>query len=417
LSGSRTHVQILEIFFEVSGGRKMKMLSSFWMAFKSPTSMAILAIVGFGLAIFQGFFYEKKGELTITNDAVSRVFDIHQPVGGLEVSYAGENLRTSKKALWALSFTVRNSGNAEIRKADYDDQVPFGFQFVGAEIVEIPTIKTNVEYLSQNLKISKTPNFVRFSPVIFEPNDEVQVNVLLLGSDTVKPIFFATGKIAGLRSITMSSPDQKDSGRSVLAKITDADALWVHPARSVIYGFGGLVVLSLVIALLAGVSAPLNAFSNGRAVSKRRKEIATYKANEALDSNSRSLIDIYAVDGEEAILEIAQIIETVKRRTALVAEIKESVSPSRLENILRRVHPLRPSSLFRKLKDLGLIYGSKTTIAYSEALDNTVEEVALFFKIDLKGVARRADLSERMVSMEDGSDFHLRIAFDEEQAK
>lgn len=391
----------------------MTVLRSFWTAIKSPTSMAILALVGFGLAIYQGFFYEKKGELTITNDAASRVFDIHQPVGGLEISYAGENLRTSKKALWALSFTVRNSGNAEIRKGDYDDQAPFGFDFIGAEIVEMPTIKTNVQYLLQNLKISKTPNFIRFSPVILEPNDEVQVNILLLGSDTDKPRFSPAGKIAGLRSIKINSPDQKDSGRGVFAKVTDADSLWVHPVRSLIYGIGGLLIGSLIAVSFAGVAAPLNTLYNWKMVAKRRKEIATYKANEALDLNYRSLIEIYVLDGPAAIFELARIIETIKKRTALIVAIKNSVSLAQLEYFLPRVYPLRPSSLLKKLRKFGIVSGEKTTIGYSEGLDNSLKEVAQFLHIDLKQESRPTDFDERIFTLEDELGFPLQLPLHE----
>jgi hypothetical protein len=372
----------------------MKILASCWDAIKSPNTMTVLAVVGFGLAIFLGFFYEKKGELTITNDAVSRVFDVHQPVGGLEISYAGENLRTSKKALWTLSFTVKNSGNAEIRKGDYDDAVPFGFQFVGAEVVEIPTIKTSVEYLSKNLKISKTSNFVGFSPVIFEPNDEVQINVLLLGSEAAKPTFSATGKIAGLRSINMNSPDQRSTEKGFWASITDADIFWVHPARSFVYGVAGLISLMLVAGLVAGASAMYEYFPEKRALSKRRKEAGAYKPHGALDSNSRALLNIYVSDGPEALGHVANVIETINKRLALCGEIGPSIDQNRLNEVVPKVYPLRRSMRLLKLKESGLVSGEKSSLRYSEGLDVALTEVAQVLKIDITEQTRRAQIEE-----------------------
>lgn len=361
--------------------------------------MAILAIVGFGLAIYTGFFYEKRGELTILVDAVSRVFDVYQPVGGLEISYAGENLRTTKKALWIVSFTVINSGNAEIRKGDYDDQVPFGLQFMEGEVVETPTIKTKVEYLSHNLKVTTKRNSVSLSPVIFEPRDEVQISVLLLGSETTKPTIVPMGKIAGIRSINLTSQDGKLTERSGWAMITQADNLWVHPARAIVYSFGGLLAwIILMLIFIAVIFLPIERIKKWFLVSQRRKKVAIYRANEALDGNSRRLIGLYISDGADALKETAAVIDLLKRRTTLIESIQDRVDPEQLRKILRSTEPVYvKSSLFIKLKTLGLINNSELKITYAEGLEENLKDLSQFLEIDLS--AKPNDQSKSVLNI------------------
>lgn len=168
-----------------------------------------------GLGYLHCVFYERKPELSISVDAMSKVFDLYRPVGGLEVSYAGENLRSSKKNLWVLTATIKNIGNAEVRKGDYDDKVPLGLEIGGAVIAERPTLKTNVDYLAKNLSISATGNRILFSPVILEPGESFEITTLLLGSESVKPSIVPIGKLAGIKSIALSTPESPSPEKSV----------------------------------------------------------------------------------------------------------------------------------------------------------------------------------------------------------
>ena len=115
--------------------------------------MAIVSIFSVGLAVYQGFFYEKRGQISIYLDPPTRVFDLHQSIGGLEVSYGGEDLRKKNETLWIVNVSIRNTGNAEIRKGDYDEQVPLGLAIDEGQIVDAPKLRTSVNYLQQNLKI------------------------------------------------------------------------------------------------------------------------------------------------------------------------------------------------------------------------------------------------------------------------
>lgn len=83
--------------------------------------MALLAIVSFAFALFQQF-YEKRPEILVKTEAISPVLSILKPVGGLSISYAGQDLRNSGKTLWVVTATISNDGSAGIKKTDYDDK-------------------------------------------------------------------------------------------------------------------------------------------------------------------------------------------------------------------------------------------------------------------------------------------------------
>lgn len=112
-------------------------MKNVWEIIRSPSAMALLAIISFGFAVFQQFD-TKKPEILVKTEAVSSVFSVLQPVGGLQISYGGQDLRSSRQALWVLNAVISNDGTAGIRKADYDDSAPFSISVLGGQIVETP---------------------------------------------------------------------------------------------------------------------------------------------------------------------------------------------------------------------------------------------------------------------------------------
>jgi hypothetical protein len=182
--------------------KEKPMIIQVWDFLKSASGAAILAIVGFAIGIY-GLLVEHEAELRISGISLSTVFDIHQAVGGLEVSYAGENLRTSKKTLWSATLTMQNTGKASIRKGDFDELAPVGLLITNGEIVDKPTSNGSNEYINKNIRILATKNELTISPIILEPNDFVRMNFLILGPEGAPPSIAAKGKIAGIRAIEL----------------------------------------------------------------------------------------------------------------------------------------------------------------------------------------------------------------------
>lgn len=315
-------------------------MKKLWMLVKSPGAMAILAIIGFGFAIYQTFVYEKRGQILVSVEPPARVFDVHQPIGGLEVSYAGENLRSSKKALWIVRASIKNSGNAEIKKGDYDEQAPLGLQIDGGHVVDVPTLQTTVSYLQQNLKVRASSQQLLFSPVILEPDDSFQVNLLVLGPENARPTVSAFGKIAGIKSLVVSTADGTHSNESLWERVTGASSWWIHPSRMLVYGLGGLLSFGLLAASFVGITSPFEEIRKRRAAANRRARTSDYQQGEDLTKELRLLLDLFVRDGDSALSAAYRVNECLKKRAELHDRLSATLSEDELKKALPLLAPL-----------------------------------------------------------------------------
>jgi len=336
-----------------------------------------------GLAIYLGFFYEKKGEITISVDALSRVFDVHQPVGGLEISYAGENLRIAKKTLWSLSFTVRNSGNAEIKKSDFDDQVPFGLRINGASLVEQPSIKTKVDYLQQQLRITTANDSIALVPVIWEPGDEVKVDLLLLGSDSVRPSMSPVGKIAGIKKIAFIDIDKIPSGPPTWEKVLGPDSYLVQLARLPIYFIGAIVFALLTLMLLAIVISPIALLAERSQKAQRAKLISTHLEINHGNAILKKLADIYVERGEHVLKDFGEFaVDLAKPETSeAIANCSKSDANKKVLADWKQTNRLRFDA--DKWRSLGLVEVKDVSITPVDGADEANRTLCSLLKIEL----------------------------------
>ncbi|MCK9814475.1 hypothetical protein M1B35_10115 [Pseudomonas sp. MAFF 302046] len=233
-------------------------MQKLWLLIKGQGFMALLALVGFGLAIYTAFFYEKKPHLIFTASQPAKVFDIHQPIGGLEISYAGESLRGGQNNLWVMTVVLRNEGNAEVRIGDYDDRDPVGLALKNGQLLEQPTVQSESIYISKNLDLTRDNNSVHFSPIIIEPGESLTFNLLVLGNDAIKPKIIPTGKIAGMSEIDVrSSEDKTKSG--VIKDLFYAERWWVQGLRGLAYTFLFFVGILIIAAIPQVFAIPFQA--------------------------------------------------------------------------------------------------------------------------------------------------------------
>lgn len=250
------------------------MLKGAWSAIKSPTGAAVMGIAGLLAGAYFSIYYERQGDLVVRINSLSKVIDVHQPVGGLQVTYAGENLRTSNRTLWILTATVENRGNAAVRKGDFDDDVPLGFRIAGAVPVEQPQLRSSTQYLQAQVKASARADLIAITPAVFEPGDSVQLAVLLLGPESSKPTVVASGKVAGQRTIEVVDAEDTDRAKDAFDRFLPGQtrvAITVRGALRISFWLMVVVLGVVVIAILvASVVAGVEAL--GRRLRLRRSE-------------------------------------------------------------------------------------------------------------------------------------------------
>lgn len=366
-------------------------MKKLWHWLISSAVAGIIGIMGLILAVYTGFFYERKPELSVSVDTLSKVFDLYRPVGGLEVSYAGENLRSSKKNLWVLTATVKNVGNAEIRKGDYDEKAPLSLEIGGAVIAERPVLKTNVDYLSKNLIASSTETRVTFSSVILEAGDSFEVTVLLLGSESAKPTVSPIGKLAGIQSIALITPETPSKDKSVWYQAVEATSFWVHPIRAFIYFFGAIFSLVLVGFVVVTVTSPFEWNRSRKDAAERQKRIREYRQHEELSREARFLLDQYGADGAEGLATVAKYMSSYARQRSLIETLTGKMDEREIEGIVRSTVPIsRLETTFEaKLKTAQLVEGKGLDLKVSERLQDTLNDLCSFLKIDINKLLRK----------------------------
>ncbi|GEM_PF-3788598 len=362
-------------------------MKNVWEIIKSPAAMALLAIVSFSFAVFQQFV-EKKPEILVKTEAVSSVFSILQPVGGLQISYAGQDLRSSRQALWVLSAVISNDGTDGIRKADYDDAVPLSVSVLGGQIVEMPTITSKNSYLQNNLKPKFALNRITFSPVIFEPKDAFRFRALVLSPDGSVPSLKVDAKIAGLQGIHYVTPDAPYVNKSIWEMITQADVFWIQPLRFVVYFFGGFLSLIIMGLAVASLTTPFTMFSTWRAKKLRTRRIKDYRQGEDMGWEDRAFSEIYLEHGEKGLGKVKELIDRSNKRLLLIDQLSSVNTDGQLDDIIKKATPFYASQLREELGQSGLLSFEGIRPKWAEGVQIALHNISTFLSIDLDAIIK-----------------------------
>lgn len=330
-------------------------MKKLWSLIKGQGFMALLALLGFGLAIYTAFFYEKKPHLIFTVSQPAKVFDIHQPIGGLDISYGGESLRSGQKNLWVMTVVLRNEGNAEVRKGDYDDRDPVGLTLKNGQLLEQPTVQSESTYITKNLGLTRDSSSVHFAPIIIEPGESLTLNLLVLGNDATKPEIVPIGKIAGTSGVGVrSSEDKTKSG--VFRDIFYAERWWVQGLRGILYTlllFIGIVIFAAVPQVFA---IPFQARRDKKRKIERRGQVDLYRLGQPLSAQERILTARYIERGFRSLRDAYQALTEIKTRQRSIEQFRPSLSEEHFQDVEKKYLSLSRDTVYeiRKLEEGGL---------------------------------------------------------------
>jgi len=364
-----------------------------WSVLSSSSFMAILAILGVIFAFYQTFYYERRGEITVTITPPAKVLDISKDVGGLDVSYAGENLRDSKKTLWVVSATIRNDGNAEIRKGDFDENDLLGFLIDNGKIVDTPSLRTSVEYLQKNLTLNQNGNRITLAPSIIEPGDTVFVSFLVLGDEVDKPRILPLGKIAGVRSIEFKSAEQVQRN-TIFESIFNSDRWWIHPLRMIVYVISFVIVFAITVGLIASIVVPFGKIKKSKEKSIRRAKVDKYKRGETITKEARALGVLYIADGNNALIKIDQLFRALRKRSDKRGKLEKIESGDDLEKLLTEIYslPFYMPRLILEMNEAGFPVSEHSPLEHINRWAMELKEFADYLDVDLEN-SRLIELS------------------------
>ena len=342
---------------DIEQGRKRGL----WELIKSPAGAAILGLAGLlsGLVLgVYGLVAERQGQLKVSLVSISSVFDLHQPVGGLDVSYEGKSLRSANKALWSLSLVISNNGNAGLRRSDFDERLPFSVEILGGEVVDKPTMASAIEYLKDGVRFNATRSALMFEPFILDPADSFQISLVVLSDQGVRPTIKTRGKIAGLRQIEVELPESAGTGPSLGSRIFGADAWWIQVVRAVAYGIllvFGFVLIAL--ALVAIMSIGQGARDKSRRIARQR-QLDGFKHESKIDQGEAIsvLSKMYVDSGGDALTSLVRVRLTLDRRQRMARALAPvQLEAEELAVVCARRYPSFPGDrwLLKALKDKG----------------------------------------------------------------
>lgn len=346
--------------------------------------MAVLTIASVIFAVYQTFYYERRGVLSITVTPPAKVLDIRRAVGGLDVSYAGVNLRDTKKTLWIVNSTVRNDGNAEIRKGDFDENDLLGFLVENGKVVDTPSLRTSIPYLQKHLVLSQLDDRVTLSSSIIEPGDTIFVSFLVLGDEEVAPNILPLGKIAGVRAIDFRSAGdaQKSSISEVLIK---SDNWWTHPLRMLFYILALVIIIALIGGLVASVMVPFEKIKKAKAKSKRQAAIDGYKSGESISKEVRILGRMYVEKGSDVLLQANQLFgalcDRLSRRSSY-HQIYTNNIPSYMESSVELPFYMRHFML--RMNKLGFPVSESASKEQLDVWVSELDDLADYLSLDVK---------------------------------
>ncbi|WP_429387471.1 hypothetical protein [Pseudomonas sp. YL-218 TE3947] len=367
--------------------------------------MAIVAIVGFGFAIYQTYFYERRGEITVTLTPPTRLLDIRKAVGGLDVSYAGENLRDGKKTLWVVSATIRNDGNAEIRKGDFDDNDLVGFRVEKGKVVDTPSLRTSVDYLQRNLSLIQHENQITMTSAIIEPGDTIFISFLVLGDESSGPAISPLGKVAGSPSIQFRSAEDTQHS-TLLDSVIGSDKWWVQPLRMLFY-FAAFVAAAAIVGSLVGACVVLiDKVKEAKKRDARRSRVDKYKHEETVTKEARALGFIYVSKGEKAIHRLYRLLQFLEVRAILRERLDKVYSGEELEWIASKCFriPSYQRGFMKDLKSFGFSISDSSSSDEVKSWVFELEEIARYLVINLD-----SEFPSDMLHFESGFDVEAHL--------
>lgn len=364
--------------------------SETWEKLKSPTGAAIMALVGLvsglGIGIY-GLVAERQPSLQFSVSSMSRVFDVHQSVGGLEVSYAGQDLRAAKQTLWSIAVVLANTGSAGIRIQDFDNRLPVALAVTNGVIVDRPTLSGAAEYLLKTFSFKQEQSSLVFEPFILDPKDGIHISLLVLGQEGIQPSLAVSGKIAGIKAIELIRPESSEGSPSTWRRVTTADVWWIHLLRAIVYGFGLLLSFLLFALLIVGILAPIQYFSDHRAIRERSERMSGYTFKPPAEhqiANDR-LISIYEQKGRSVLVRLLRIKKTLLARNQLITNLASAgLSADECAQIARRRFPFYPSdkSTYLEFKSVSLIDEGASGAHFSEGLESALIALTSFLNIE-----------------------------------
>ena len=281
---------------------------NFWLA-----AIVIVSLIVATVGVVLPYLVLRQPEPGVTFETISdtNVLDVRRPLQDLSIVFRGEDVQEQNLNLRIVTINIVNSGEVDILPVHYDHEDDWGMKFKDGEVIEARLVDSSSDYLQSKVIPRRLgADAVLFPKVIFEKDAFFAIEVLLLHSKSESPSITSVGKIAGIDRITVITRPLSRQEVSFATELFQGSVL-VQAVRTIIYVFGSLIALVVIIFLLFGTSEAISTISSR----KRKKRIfQTQTINEMEQGEIQDLlVSHYEANGIEGLKGLQKLLKEPTR--------------------------------------------------------------------------------------------------------
>ena len=272
--------------------------------------MAFIGTFGLGIpALLFAFFTWREAKAGVTYEIIgsANVFDLHEPLKDLDISFGGRDIQEQNLNLRIMTVHVLNSGDVNILNDHYEQEADWGIQFVESEVITANLVGARSEHLWENVDPQPVgTDTVVFSKIVFDKGDFFTIEVLLLHPKGEEPNIASVGKISGIEQVTISTRPLAQQEVAFFGQIFPGSSL-VHLVRTIIYLIGSVLALLTLLLGLIGVSDLIEKIK----VRSRKRFILKSKTIRQLSEGviKDFLVNLYSIKEVTGLREVRNAIE------------------------------------------------------------------------------------------------------------
>ena len=173
-----------------------------------------LAIVGVAIGfagLYLALFYEKQAALTYQILSNVDVLAVKDPSVNLEILFEGQNITKQNESLSVIVMRIVNSGQTNIKAADYDPKDPIGFRVLDGWLASNPELVASsgnyLDRVTMDPNRGTVPTDYRFQPTMIDKGDSFTIKAVVIHERAKKPSIQPLGKVSGIKSIEVTAAD------------------------------------------------------------------------------------------------------------------------------------------------------------------------------------------------------------------
>lgn len=295
-------------------------LRGFWISINKRWSLfgVVLAIVFGGLTVYSEFIRDRRPDLRFEVVSNTSVLDVREELGKLEILYDGLDIQKSKQSLRVVVVRVVNPSETDILMGHYDERVPLGINVSNGELLRVELLEASNQYLLSNMCVLFTDSLHSvFEPVIIESMEFFTFKALILHSQGEPPVLSPQGKIAGIRTISLSEQSSAENDMSYWHRVFSG-GVWVQATRLISYFFGLILLLFAIISPIVYVSGKFTR-------RKRAKHIKHFKrvTDIELEDKDEFIFSEYMDNGHHYVKAMSRILSNKTKLKDVMDELPE----------------------------------------------------------------------------------------------